>query len=64
MNQKLKLQEAENFAKIVSANNNRLRQKIFENALQEFKDEEYYEIKTKEIECFLNDDYKKKAGIE
>jgi hypothetical protein len=33
---------------------------MFENALEEFKEEEYQEIKTKEIENFLNADYKRR----
>jgi hypothetical protein len=37
-----------------------LRKKLFKNALEEFKDEEYQEIKTKEIEGFLNEDYKRR----
>ena len=53
------MQEAENFAKLVSKDNVALRKKLFNNALQEFKDEEYHEIKTKEIEGVLNEEFKK-----
>jgi hypothetical protein len=42
----------------VKETKNGLRLKIFENALQEFKDDEYMEYKNKEIESYLTHDYK------
>ncbi|CDW77560.1 UNKNOWN [Stylonychia lemnae] len=61
--QKHKLQEAENVAKMISESNQQLKKKLFDNALREFKDEEFQEIRSREIEYFLNEDYKKRAGI-